>query len=237
MDILSTLRYIFTSVYVSEVDIAFELFGTLGVGSRNTLSNKAKKILSYSEHRTDVLKEIIKLCPNPTTAKELYIVSTAYVWLGACFRQEAIEYLLKYISVGATWEGTPKDTVNIFGYDINQKLSCIAKVYYDLGQCYEKEYMFEEALSAYKKASEYDGHFAYYIVCTANIYVKLGNYEDALKTLYEAKNSEYYKVYYYKTGDGKEWTDKDYIDAIDRAVTDIKDKQNRGYIYRPRKSK
>lgn len=236
MGLLSIFKNIANSQN-SNADLALELFSTLGVGGGNHLSNRAQTILSLCKHRTDVLKKMIELCPEPKTAKELYIVSTAYVWLGAGYRKEAIEYLLKYIDAGAVWDETPNGFIYLFGYKENQMSSNIAKVYFDLGQCYEKEYLFEEALSAYEKAADYNKYFAYYIVCIANINVKTGNYISALQVLYDAKNSQYYKVYHYKTIDGKNNKNDDFIRSIDNAIIETENKKQRGYVYKPRKNK
>lgn len=218
----------------SNPDIALELFSTLGVGGEGELSSRAKRILSRCNHRTDVLKEMISLCPNPSSPKELYIVSTAYVWLGASYRKEAIEYLNRYIDVGAFWNGLPSDNINIFGYEENQRDLNIANVYYCLGQCYEKEYMFDEAILAYTKARSHNPHFAYYNVCIANVYVKKGSYDDALDILYKTRLTKYYKTYSYITCDGQRYINTDFIDAIDTAIIDVENKMKRGYKYRPR---
>lgn len=193
--------------------------------------------MSKCKSRVDVLKTIIELCPTPSSPKELYIVSKAYVWLGAGYRKQAIKYLNKYISAGAIWEGTPCDTVDTFGYETNQKESNIASIYYDLGQCYEKEYIFDKAIEAYKKASEYDKYFATYIVCISNVYVKIGKYDSALNELYNAKSSKYYRVYYSKIYPDIINKNDDYIYLIDKAICDIETKRKRGYKYQPRKQK
>ncbi|HWT74135.1 MAG TPA: hypothetical protein VN258_05370 [Mobilitalea sp.] len=215
-------------------DLALELFSTLGIGKNSELSPKATNILRQCSHRTDVLKEMINLCQNPATPKELYIVSTAYVWLGASYRQLAIEYLNKYINVGAYWDGFPSGDIDLFGYEENQKDLNIARVYYDLGQCYEKEYMLSEAIIAYSTASKYEPHFAYYKVCVSNVYVKLGEYNHAIVNLINARNSKYYTTYTYKTSDGVVHVNKDYINAIDSAMIDVEKKQKRGYKYKPK---
>ena len=211
-------------------NVALELFSTLGIGNSSELSTRAKDILKQCDHRTDVLKEIVMLCQNPTTPKELYIISTAYVWLGASYRQCAIECLNKYINAGAYWNGLPSADVNIFGYTENQKDLNIARVYYDLGQCYEKERLFTEAISAYNMASKYSPHFANYTVCVSNIYVKLGDYSKAINNLVNARNSKYYTAYKYETYDGKVHINKDYINVIDAAFINIEDKHKRVHL-------
>lgn len=218
----------------STPDIALELFSTLGIGGGRELSSRAKRILSRCSHRTDVLKEMISLCPNPSSPKELYIVSTAYVWLGASYRKEAIKYLSRYIDAGAFWNGLPSDNINLFGYEENQRDLNVAKTYFDLGQCYEKEYMFDEAIVAYTKAYDHNPYFAYYTTCIANAYVKKGDYDTALNVLYEAKQSKYYREYTYITCDSAMHINTDFINIIDATIIDINDKMKRGYKYRPR---
>lgn len=222
----------------TNTDIALELFGTLGSGGNTQLSKSAKNILSRCNHRTDVLKEMINLCPNPTTQKELYIVSTAYVWLGAGYRKQAIEFLTKYINVGAYWEGTPNQFVNLYGFDIDQKKANIAYVYENLGMSYEGEYMFQEAFDAYKKAYELCPYYSIGIVKMANIYVKMNTIDNALKLLKEAKKSQYYKKYIWKDNVlGTTYKNDDFVKSIDRAIKDIQEKKLKGYVYRPRRNK
>lgn len=218
-------------------DVALELFSTIGLGTEKELSKKAKSILIRCNHRTDVLKEMIKLCPDPTTAKQLYIVSTAYVWLGAAYRLEAIKYLLKYIDAGAVWEGTPKDIINIYGYDQSQIDLNISNVYYNLGQCYEKEYMFNEAIEAYRNSNKYNPYFAYNLVLIAGLFVKKDDYMSAFRVLENARLSIYYKNYEYYTCDNQKHIKDDFMIAIDTAYEDINKKFQRGYKYRPRPSK
>lgn len=218
---------------LKNVDIALELFSSIGLGGK-PLSRKAEKIISKCEHRTDVLKKAIELCDNPVTPKELYVVSSSYVWLGAAYRKEAITYLRKYMAVGAVYEGTPSDIINIYGYDTNQKESNIANVYYNLGMCLEKEYIFNEAITAYKTASDHDKYFAHYIICTANVYVKINDYDSAIDLLNKAKSSSYYREYEKENYDGSVTINNDYMFCIDRAINDIMGKKENGYIYKKR---
>lgn len=216
-----------------DTNIALELFNSVGLGGK-VLSRKAEKLISQCGHRTDVLKKAIELCDNPVTPKELYVVSSSYVWLGAAYRKEAIIYLRKYIAVGATYEDTPSDIINIYGYDINQKESNIANVYYNLGMCLEKEYIFNDAITAYKAASDHDKYFAHYIICVANVYVKMNDYNSAIDLLNMAKSSLYYREYEKESYDGTVTINNDFMFCIDRAITEIIAKKENGYIYRKR---
>lgn len=204
-------------------DIALQLFESQGVGG--VVGRNAKKILSSCKDRKEVLLKAIELCgENPTTPKQLYIVSNCYVWLGAKYRVQAIEYLEKYINAGAVWSGTPKDIIKFDGYSVNQFEANKASVYYDLGKAYEGEYEFEKAEQAYLNAEKIEPYFATYSVCVANTYVKRNDLQKALNYLENKKQGNYYKK-----------NINDYKTLLDSAIDDVTKKIEKGYQYKPRK--
>ncbi len=213
---------LFSSKNESDVDIALQLFESQGVGE--TVGAKAKAILNTCKNRQEVLFKAIELCgPNPSDAKSLYIVSHCYVWLGAKYRVQAIKYLEEYISLGASWSGTPRDIINMGGYFVNQLSSNKASVYHYLGKAYEGEYMFEKAENAYKEAETLCPEFATYSVCVANTFVKRNDLKKALDYLQNKKQTSYYKN-----------NIDDYKMLLNNALDDVKSKIEKGYVYKPK---
>lgn len=208
-----------------DTEIALQLFESQGVGGN--VGVKAKRIIASCKNRQEVLLKAIELCgPNPISAKQLYIVSHCYVWLGAKYRTQAIEFLEKYIAVGALWSGTPRGTIKYDGYSVNQLDANKASVYNYLGEAYEGEYEFEKAEQAYKNAEKIEPHFATYSVNVAKTYVKRNDLSKALLYLQGKKNNKYYK----KDID-------DYKSIIDKEIADISSKIKKGYTYKPRNKK
>jgi len=206
----------------TNVDIALQLFESQGIGG--TIGTRAKAIISDCQSRQDVLLRAIELCgPNPIDAKSLYVVSHCYVWLGAKYRPQAIEYLEKYIAAGASWSGTPRDVIDMGGYSVDQLSSNRASVYHYLGKAYEGEYMFEKAENAYREAESLCPDFATYSVCVANTFVKRNDLERAKAYL----NSKKQTIYYKNNVD-------DYKTLLNAALNDINSKIEKGYVYKPR---
>lgn len=182
--------------------------------------------------RSDLLVRAAELVGEPITAKELYTVSHAYLDAGASFRNKAIEYLEKYISVGACWEETPAGTQNDLGVKRDLRNTAIANVHISLGKLYEAEYRFDEAMEQYRTAFELCPYDADGIVGMSGIYIKTGDYDGGIKMFKDVLKSKYYRVYIYR---GIENTG--FVSSVDHAYNNLLEKQQTGYVYRPRKKK
>lgn len=172
-------------------------------------------------NRIATLKAAAQTIADPTSPKELYAVSKAYVWAGASCRKEAIEALTRYIKVGAYYDGLPSGDIHIDGKVVSQKNANIAAVYSDLGQAYEGEYQYEDALAAYNKASEIMPFWASNYVKAAGVLSKLNRIDESISLLKKARPK----------------VANDDRAAIDKYLTEMIDKKAQGYVYRPRKSK
>ncbi len=205
------------------VDLAYQLFGSQGVGAE--LSALAKKELKKCPTRQDVLIRAIELCNGFNSPEALYVISYCYVWLGAKYRKQAIEWLEKYIAAGAICRYTPIGHVKMNGYTVNQKSANISDVYSNLGKAYEGEYIFDKAKEAYAQAVKYAPYFPSSYVFYAKVLVKENNLEAALDYLKSQR-----KVSYYSSSD-------DFNSIIEAEIADVIEKQNKGYVYKPRKKK
>lgn len=204
-----------------EAQIGLELLNSLGIGGN--VSNQTKRVLSKCQNREEVCLEAISYCYPPTTPKRLYVTAYAYASAGTKYRQKAIEYLKKYIDVGACWEGTPRDILTLHGYKFDQLAANKADAYYYLGRAYDGEHMFDEAIDAYKKALKLHPGMQVYYVQIAEMYRKKNDLEKSLAVLAEAEDTWYFKnVSDFRT----------VITNYKKKYTDMKKK---GYVYRPRK--
>lgn len=189
-----------------------------------------KKELDYQ--RIPILIRAAELVGDPTTPKDLYTISHAYLDAGASVRDKAIDYLERYITAGACWEGTPVGIQNEMGVQRNLRNTEIAHVHISLGQLYEAEYRFDDAMEQYRIASDLCPYDAAGVIGMSNIYIKRGDYEGGIRMFKNVQKSKYYRVYIYR---GLE--NSAFIDSVDRAYNNLLEKQQAGYVYRPRKKK
>lgn len=182
--------------------------------------------------RVPLLIRAAELVGEPTTQKELYTVSHAYLDAGASVRDKAIEYLEQYIAAGACWEKTPIGIQNELGIQRDLRKTEIARVHISLGQLYEAEYRFDDAMEQYRIASELCPYDAAGVAGMSGIYIKKGDYEGGIRMFKDVQKSKYYRVYIYR---GIE--NSSFIDSVDRAYNNLLEKQHAGYVYRPRKKK
>lgn len=195
----------------TNTEIALELFEPHNAGGE--VGKAAQRISKTCSNRHELLLKIIELCgDDPLTPKELYIVSGAYVQLGAKYRPQAIEYLEKYIATRASF-GSVKENA------VYRK----AAVYKDLGEAYEGEYQFDKAEQAYLMAEKIDPDTAAYSVCVSRIYTKTGDLHKALEYLNSKKATKNYLSNF-----------DEYRTVIDTFIDETEEKIKKGYVYKPR---
>lgn len=207
----------------AEAQLGLELFQSMGVGGK--ISNKAKQILSQCKNNEEICLKAIKLCDPPSSCKRLYITAYSYCYAGAKYRPNAIIFLKKYAEAGGYWEGTPHSILNIDGYEFNQLDANRADVYRCLGQCYEGEYLFDDAINAYKQALSMHPSFQGYYVEIADVYRKKNDLDMALSVLKDARETWYFKNV------------PDFKTVILNYEKKFSDMKATGYIYKPRKKK
>lgn len=190
----------------------------------DSYSGGLKQILETCVTKAERFAKIAELCLPAETPEELYFISKSYVWAGANYRLLAIEYLKKYIEAGAFWEGLPSGIIKMEGYEADQRIANIADAYAQLGNCYEGEYMFSEALECFKHAYSLIPYFCGTLIKSVQIYVKMNDLQGALDLLDSANNNPYYSL-------------PDYRNSIDLCRSEIEEKIKKGYIYKPRKKK
>lgn len=205
----------------SNVNLALEVSNYYHGGLVNLPFQVQQFIKSNNNSKIDSLMAAINLCGDPNTPKKLYIVSRCYVMAGAKYRPKAIEYLLKYIDVGAVWEGTPRDNIQMDDYIINQLDLSRSMTYCDLGKAYEGEYQFLNALYWYQRALKIDPTSTPAVYHIADVYVKMNDIDAGLKFLKEIKKRRY----------------KDMKLIANEKIKELNEKKTKGYIYKPRPRK
>jgi tetratricopeptide (TPR) repeat protein len=204
-------------------DIAVELFSTLGFFGHRDLSYESTLYLESNHTRIETCVHIAELCFPISTIEDLYVVAYAYVWAGAKYRNEVIKYMGLYLENGGICEYTPTMIFDYHGYVEDQQLTFKAMAYIDLGQAYEHEYDFENAMTNYKVANQIAPYIVAAYCSVSRIYVECGDFKNALKFLEEAKKTKFYMISH------------DFSTVIDSAINNANNKQKRGYVYKPRK--
>lgn len=167
---------------------------------------------------------IVDILCNYEAPEAWYCIAIAHQLQGAKFRPEQIKYSKKLLDSGYPLE--KEDAVYIYNL---------------LADAYEGEYMFEEAIEMRKKLlSAHEDYTPAHIVI-ARLMVKQNRIDDAIKYLEDVyediKRNPYYRfdyllekrvLHYNYVGDMK---------ALPIHIKELKDKKERGYVYRPRKKK
>lgn len=163
--------------------------------------------------RTDIIKKAIELCGEPKEPEGSFVLAKAYIWLGAAYRQKAIQYITRYLELS------------------NENDSFL---FIELGSCYEGEYMYEEALTAYAKAYNNSGNAtAAPYLGMARIKLKTGFIDEAIRLLKGARSDPFYsdQVNTSSVEPGG------YHKVIEDTIADYEKKKAKGYVYKPRPKK
>lgn len=206
-----------------DTKLAGELFVYIAaIFPPSELSSKANKILSQGFTRIEILAIAGELCKPATTPEELELISRIYYYAGAKYRNEAIYYYKKYIDIGAVCASTPCDILEINGIVVDQLKANRSATYQCLGECYEGEHRFDEALECFVEANKINPTSHLPVVKAANIYRKKNKLNKGLELL---KNARYNPCFA---------PDKSALEILDRHIEDFERKIKKGYVYRPR---
>ena len=225
-----------------DTDIAEILFSNLMLGANTEIHSrkaqeKAKTILASCSNRQEILDHIIMLIQGTENPRKRYLLAMAHGWSNVSHVDDTIKYVKLYLDnelyepvyihshhSAPGVELTPLDERNIH----------IADMLRYLGKAYEQKYDFDNALETYKQMHSlipfYPGPYCH--MC--DIYIKKNELQIALNLLKSAKKSIYYKPVRIKVFD-KSRTDDSFKKVIDKHITDIENKIEKGYVYKPRK--
>lgn len=203
-----------------EIWVAMQLHSTFAIFPPDPASYDpmTKQILERcNNERKNILLAEVELCKPFETSMSYCVIANAYYFLGAAYRQETIEYMSKYLE---NPEWIPHKE-----YFEDDRARYLSGRWGILGQAYEGEYMFEEALQAYQLEKEVAPEYPAAYVHIATVLSKMHRLDEAIDFLKKAQNLRYYK----EPGFG---TNFDRV--IDNFLTEFETKKARGYVYKPR---
>ena len=221
---------------VDDVDIAdsiIKLLTTLGVSTNSAADKKARTIIEASANKhggnaglQELYLEAVRLVGTAETPKQKRVVAEAYSCCRAEYTLYAIKAIEEYIKSGFDFSVLD----NVYKPSMTSEMlrnEYVSGVYSQLGKLYETSHDFDKALSCYRKQLEYDtwSHFPYLNI--AEVMRKKNDLDNAITTLEKAKTHPNYN--------GNQ--DLFYSQVIDNYLNDMKQKKERGYVFRKKKHK
>lgn len=197
--------------------LAIRLQWTLTVGGPPPEPDVLQVLEACNNDRMKILEKEVSLCQGFDTPMAYYILSDAYIFMGAKYRREAILYLKKYLANPAWIPGQEKD-----------RTRCLSLRWHYLGQAYEGEHLFNDAIFAYNQERylEPDRPAAY--VKIADVMRKLNQLSIAIQFLKAAQKTPYYQFPSFGSG---------FNTVVDSYLSDLEKKHARGYVYKPRRKR
>lgn len=227
----------------SNIDLAERLFATLSVSTGSVTGAEKRQveaILKQCTTRQDVLNKVIELCGEPVSPRHRYLIAKAYAWSKVEYRKQAILHIEQYLN-NPLYEDAYKKHHHSFAtkqFNLSEEKNIhLSEMYYDLGKAYEGEYEFDRALDCYKKEQELTPFWSAPYCHICSILVKQNKLDEAMLILVAAKKSPYYKPIKYKTLLGDSYTEDTFKKVIDNQIDELQVKIDKGYVYKPRKSK
>lgn len=159
----------------------------------------------FGEEKHRFNQSIINKYRFSNNSDDLLAVAISYLGEGAQFRKQSIQYFEKYLL-----------------YPSSQKYFSAWFIYSSLATLYEKEYMFQEALTSLQILAKLDNN------SNCADYTRMG---DVLVKIDINKAVQFYEDL------KKEDFYNKYKETFDKAYKEVLLKKEKGYKYRPRKSK
>lgn len=203
-----------------EIWVAMQLHSTFAIfpPDPNSYDPMTKQILEQcNNERKSILLAEVELCKPFENSISYCVIANAYYFLGAAYRQETIEYMSKYLE---NPEWIPHKE-----YFEDDRARYLSGRWGILGQAYEGEYMFEEALQAYQSEKEVAPECPTAYVHIATVLSKMHRLDEAIDFLKKAQNSRYYKEPGFGTN---------FDTVIDNYLIKFEARKARGYVYKPR---
>lgn len=200
-----------------KLSLALRLQWTLIVGGPSPAPDVLQVLEECNNERMKILEREVSLCQGFDTPMAYYILSDAYVFMGAKYRSEAILYLKKYLANPAWFPGQEKDRTRY-----------ISRRWHYLGQAYESEHQFNDAIRAYDQQRRLEPDMPASYVKIAEVMRKMNQLPTAIQFLKVAQKTPYYQNPSFGSG---------FNTVIDSYLSDLEEKEKRGYVYRPRKRK
>lgn len=217
-------------------ELAYKIFQTLSVGYSYTYLEKLKinYILRNCKCRQDVLNKVIEVCGEPLTPFQRYIYAITYAWSNKEYRHLAIHYINWYLS-NELWDGAylNKYKISIQSSE-EQKIDHLCNMYNYLFSAYIGVYDFDNALKTAEYTIQIDASNPQGYMAKCEVLIKLNKLNECKEWLEAQKKLPFYKF------------DKKHLETapenwfyftINRLLNDVNEKIEKGYVYKPRKTK
>lgn len=197
-------------------DLVIELHRSISVcvGSEFISSEAAQILRDLNNDRRQILLKEVELCQGHENPISYCLLADAYYYLGAQYRNLAILNFEKYLKK-PTW--IPRRE--------SERTPYIAMKWLCLGDCYEKEHRFQDAILAYDQARILQPERPAAYVKIACAMVKMDKIDLAINLLKKVRETNYYISPRAGTC---------FNTCIDSNLSQIVQKKNRGYHYKPR---
>jgi tetratricopeptide (TPR) repeat protein len=199
-------------------------------------TKKALKIINNATTKKEIADKIISLCIDIDASKAYHYIASAYEFKGTKFRLKVIEFLNKFLQ-NPIFDDIDRHYRAQRFYKITTKEIELSNVYENLGNAYEGEYDFNNALTCYLRSYEINPCDTRIYCRLARIYSKMNDLDKSISLLKEAKFSNYYIVLKWTNILGENCTDSTFSTVIDSQLNYYEGKKKRGYIYKPIKYK
>ena len=225
---------------IKEINIAKDLINADYVGPI-PLDDESPKIMENFSSRQERLDYAINLLKKYNTPQSRYYLCEAYHNSNVSRRKESIDVFLKYLSnelykdvIGKIDPGA----ISLYKMSYFDAMNFhIATVLSWLGEAYEGEYDYENALLAFKKSYSLAPYFSGAPGQVSRIYMKMNRIDKSIEVLEKYKTTRWYAPYDEKTYSGNVYHHDDNKVLVDEWIDDYKKKIERGYVFRPRKRK
>lgn len=223
-----------------EICIAKDLINVDYVG-HDLLSDKSPQIIDSFSSRQERLDYAINLLKKYNTPQSRYYLCEAYHNSRVSHRKESIEIFLNYLTNELYQDRFIKiDPIYISLYEMSNFDAMnfhIATILSWLGEAYEGEYDYQNALLAFQKAYALAPYYSWAPGQVSRIYMKMNRIDKSIEILEKYKATKWYEPY-----DEKLYSDNVYHHDVnkifvDEWIDDYKKKIERGYVFKPRKRK
>ena len=177
---------------IDNPNFAYKLFSTVGMGSNNMTSYEeelCKDIwMECNNNRSQVLIKCVQICGSINTPLARYVRAKAWSWNLVKYSSNAIDAINDYLR-NELYEDAFKNNLAFDNY-IMRKNQHLFRMYLDLAKAYEGDKQFDKAIEIYNESKKYMNNQIPY-VSIAERYRKMKRFDEALRELEKAKNSEY----------------------------------------------
>jgi len=219
----------------SNLMLASDLFNAVICGYLPT-TKKAIDFIKIATNKKEIADKIISLCVGIETSKAYHYIASAYEFKGTKFRLKVIEFFNKFLQHPIFDDFDRHYFIQQF-HNITTEQIELSSVYENLGNAYEGEYDFKNALFYYWESYKINPYDPPIYCHLSKVYSKMHDLDKSINLLKEATYSSYYTVLKWTNLKGDNCTNNTFSTVIDNQLKYYEGKKDRGYIYKPPKYK